>query len=238
MLQAFFKLSFPGFLKRDLCPILTESYITFITRQVYKKHLKHTIIFRMASLDFSHLKDFNQCWVLTMHWLQWATDKDFFGNYYLVNNCEVQLEWRKCQSIHEQAFNRKSWNMVNKTQLFFNWPYSSVPFGPPENKVEIGILKVCNLVMSALRTKMIYWSLHHMLLFSTTTQNHSCLAHNSDMQTSSVPSICSAARNTEHTMFSALSAMTGEYSAGWAEKKGRKRSSVACVYIESSSVIT
>lgn len=85
--------------------------------------------------------------------------------------------------------------------------------------------------MSALRTKMIYWRLHHVLLFSTMTQNHSCSAHNSDMQTSSVPSTCSVARNTEHIMFSTLRAMIGEYSAGWAEKKGRKLSSVACIYI-------
>lgn len=73
--------------------------------------------------------------------------------------------------------------------------------------------------MSALRTKMIYWSLRHVLLFSTLTQNHGCSAHNSDMQTSSASSICSVARNREHIMFPTLRARIGQCSTGWTEKK-------------------
>lgn len=116
---------------------------------------------------------------------------------------------------------------INKTQPCVNWPYSSLTSGMPEG-IEAGILNTCNLVISALKAKMIYWSLHHALLFSTMIQNRGCLVHNSDMQTSSVPSICSVAKNTEHIMFSTLKAMTEDYSTGWAGKKGRKLS-VACI---------
>lgn len=116
---------------------------------------------------------------------------------------------------------------INKTQPCVNWPYSSLTSGMPEG-IEAGILNACNLVISALKAKMIYWSLHHALLFSTMIQNRGCLVHNSDMQTSSVPSICSVAKNTEHIMFSTLKAMTEDYSTGWAGKKGRKLS-VACI---------
>lgn len=104
-------------------------------------------------------------------------------------------------------------------------------------KSKTSILKVCKLVMSALRTKMIYWSLRHVLLFSTLTQNHGCSAHNSDMQTSSASSICSVTRNTEHIMFPTLRARIGQYSMGWTEKKGRKWFSIACIYVEPSAMV-